>query len=83
MSRRAYIIGVILLLVLLAATTALGAGLGTLVSRLSDSEPVRLLGVVAGALCGFLFGAGMCAEAISFSKAAIKRHSETGKWTAE
>ena len=83
MSRRGYVIGVVLLLVLLAATTAMGAGLGTLVSRLFDSEPIRLLAVAAGALFGFLFGAGMCVEAITFSQAAIKRHSETGEWTVE
>ena len=83
MSRRGYVIGVILLLVLLAATTAIGAGLGTLASRLTESEPIRLLAIAAGAFLGFLFGAGMCVEAVSFSKAAIKRHRDTGEWTAE
>lgn len=71
MEFRGYVIGAILLLALLAITTAMGAGIGFAFSLLSDSAPARIIGICLGSFFGFLFGAGMCQEAIRFTAATL------------
>jgi hypothetical protein len=76
---RGYVIGVIILLVLLAATTALGAGIGLAISSFSDSDIGRVIGIGLGSFFGFVFGAGMCYEATKFTIATLqsRKSSET------
>ena len=83
MSRRFYILCAVSLVILLAATTALGAGLGKAVSLLFDNHVARLVALGLGTCYGFLAGAAMCSEIVKFGRGAIRRYKETGEWTSE
>ena len=67
MPLRGYIIGVIILLALLAATTALGAGIGVFIASFSDSDMGRPIGIISGSFLGFASGVGMCIALINFT----------------
>ena len=67
MPLRGYVIGVIILLALLAAATALGAGVGFFIASFSESDASRPMGIVIGSLFGFSCGLGMCFSLIDFA----------------
>ena len=67
LSLRGYIIGAIVLISLLAATTALGAAIGAFFASFSDSDLGRPIGTVVGSIVGFLGGAGLCVAFIEFA----------------
>ncbi len=74
---RGYVIGAVLLLSLLVATTALGAGFGFAISLLSGNEAIRVVAMGLGSFFGLVFGVGMCREAIAFASATLRSRRTT------
>lgn len=79
MPLRGYVIGVIILLALLAATTVLGAGIGVLIASFSDSDVGHPIGIAIGGFLGFVSGVGMCLALIEFAVEFVQnRNSREG-----